>query len=321
MDSIEHRNLKINGINIHIAESGPANGPVILFVHGFPELWYSWRHQIVALAAQGYRAVAPDMRGYGDTDAPEDLRSYSCLHIVGDLVGIMDAVAPDQEKVFVVGHDWGAYMAWMLCLFRPDRVKALVNLSVTFPPRNPKMKIVPTLKAVYGEDYYMCRIQNPGEIEAEFAELGTERVMKEFLTYRHPGPLFFPKGKVFSRSPDNPLVLPDWLSEEDVQYYTNKFEKKGFTGGLNYYRNLDLNWELTAAWTGAKVKVPVKYIVGDQDLTYNSLNNKDYIEKGGFKRDVPFLQEVVIMEGAAHFITQEKPVEITNHISDFFHKF
>ncbi|WCJ23460.1 alpha/beta-Hydrolases superfamily protein [Euphorbia peplus] len=321
MDSIEHRTLKINGINIHLAEIGPSNGPIILFIHGFPELWYSWRHQMVALAAQGYRAVAPDMRGFGDTDAPQDKESYTCLHIVGDLVGIIDAVAPAEQKVFVVGHDWGAYMAWMLCLFRPDRVRALVNLSVSFPARNPKMKITTVLKAVYGEDYYMCRIQNPGEVEAEFAELGTERIIKEFLTYRHPGPLFLPKGQCFSRSPDSPLVLPSWLSEEEVQYFTSKFEKTGFTGGLNYYRNLDLNWELTAPWTGAQVKVPVKFIVGDQDLTYNSLNNKDYIEKGAFKKNVPFLQEVVVMEGVAHFIQQEKPTEISNHISDFFQKF
>ncbi|KAF2310947.1 hypothetical protein P3X46_027844 [Hevea brasiliensis] len=321
MEAIEHRFLDVNGINMHVAEMGPVNGPVILFIHGFPELWYSWRHQIVALASLGYRAVAPDMRGYGDTDAPSDPRSYTVFHIVGDLIGLLDAVAPHQEKVFVVGHDWGAYMAWFLCLFRPDRVKALVNLSVTLPPRNPKMKIIDMIRAVYGDDYYMCRIQEHGDIEAEFAELGTERIVKEFLTYRHPGPLFLPKGKVFSRPAETPLVLPSWLSEEDVQYYTSKFEKKGFAGGLNYYRNLNLNWELTAPWTGAQVKVPVKFVVGDQDLTYNSLGNKDYIEKGGFKRDVPLLQEVVVMEGVAHFLTQEKPEEISKHIYDFFQKF
>ncbi|XP_002516953.3 epoxide hydrolase A [Ricinus communis] len=321
MDAIEHRVIKVNGINMHVAEMGPVNGPVILFIHGFPELWYSWRHQIVALASLGYRAVAPDLRGFGDTDAPPEQRSYTVMHSVGDLIGVLDVVAPLQEKVFVVGHDWGAYMAWFLCLFRPDRVKALVNLSVSFSPRNPHKKIVEMLRAVYGDDYYMCRFQEVGDIEAEFAELGTERVIKEFLTYRYPGPLFLPKGKAFNRSPENPLVLPSWLSEEDAQYYVGKFEEKGFTGGLNLYRNLDLNWELTAPWTGAKVKVPVKFIVGDQDLTYNSLGNKAYIEKGGFKRDVPFLEEVVIMEGVAHFINQEKAEEINKHIYDFFQKF
>ncbi|XP_021595831.1 epoxide hydrolase A isoform X2 [Manihot esculenta] len=232
MEAIEHRFLDVNGINMHVAEIGPTNGPVILFIHGFPELWYSWRHQIVKLASLGYRAVAPDMRGYGDTDAPSDPRSYTAFHIVGDVIGLLDAVAPHQEKVFVVGHDWGAFIAWFLCLFRPDRVKALVNMSVTFAPRNPKKKVIDTMRAAYGDDYYICRFQEYGSIEAEFAELGNERVVKEFLTYTHPGPLFLPKGKVFSRPAEKPLVLPSWLTEQDVQYYTSKFEKKGFTGGI-----------------------------------------------------------------------------------------
>uniref|UniRef100_A0A2P2JSZ7 AB hydrolase-1 domain-containing protein n=1 Tax=Rhizophora mucronata TaxID=61149 RepID=A0A2P2JSZ7_RHIMU len=159
MEAIEHRTVQVNGINMHVAEAGPVDGPVILFVHGFPELWYSWRHQIVALASLGYRTVAPDLRGYGDTDAPEDVTSYTCFHVVGDLIHLLDAVVPGQEKVYVVGHDWGAYMAWKLCLFRPDRVKGLVNTSVCFKPRNPGRRVIDTLRALYGDDYYICRIQ------------------------------------------------------------------------------------------------------------------------------------------------------------------
>jgi pimeloyl-ACP methyl ester carboxylesterase len=155
MEGIEHRTIKVNGINMHVAEKG--QGPVILFLHGFPELWYTWRHQIHALASLGYRAVAPDLRGYGDTDAPADPSSYTYLHVVGDLVALLDAIAADQ--VFVVGHDWGAIIAWYLCLFRPDRVKALVNLSVAFSPRNPQRKPLEALRAVYGDDYYVCRFQ------------------------------------------------------------------------------------------------------------------------------------------------------------------
>ncbi|XP_037491361.1 epoxide hydrolase A-like isoform X2 [Jatropha curcas] len=321
MEAIEHKTVNVNGINMHVAELGPVQGPVILFIHGFPELWYSWRHQILALASQGYRAVAPDLRGYGDTDAPADPQSYTCFHIVGDLIRLLDAVAPQQEKVFVVGHDWGALIAWYLCLFRPDRVKALVNLSVPFFRRNPEMKFVDAFRAAYGDDFYMCRFQEYGDIEAEFAELGTERVIKEFLTYRNPGPFIFPKGKVFSRPAGDPIILPSWLSEEEVQYYTTKFDKRGFTGGVNYYRNLDRNWELTAPWTEAQVKVPSKFIVGDEDLVYRFVGIKDYIEKGGFKRDVPILEEVVVMEGVAHFLNQERPGEINNHIYDFFKKF
>ncbi|XP_061994405.1 uncharacterized protein LOC133712317 [Rosa rugosa] len=319
MEGVEHRTVKVNGINMHVAVKG--QGPVVLLLHGFPELWYSWRHQIQTLASLGYRAIAPDLRGFGDTDAPADSSSYTCFHVVGDLVALLDAVVGDQEKVFVIGHDWGALMAWYLGLFLPDRVKALVNLSVQFFPRNPQMKFVESMKAAYGNDYYICRFQEPGEIEAEFAQIGTARVIREFLTFRHPGPLFLPKGKLFGHPPDAPIPLPSWLSEDDVNYYVSKFEKKGFTGGLNYYRNLDRNWELLAPWTGAQVKVPVKFIVGDQDLVYNSLGAKDFIHNGGFKKYVPFLEEVVVMEGVAHFNNQEKADEISEHIHDFIKKF
>ncbi|KAK9933831.1 hypothetical protein M0R45_021006 [Rubus argutus] len=179
---IEHRSVKVNGINMHVAEKG--QGPVVLFLHGFPQLWYTWRHQIHALASLGYRAVAPDLRGYGDTEAPADPSSYTNFHVVGDIVALLDAVAADQEKVFVVGHDWGANIAWHLCLLRPDRVKALVNLSVAFSPRNPRRKTLEAMRAIYGDDYYICRFQEPGEIEAEFAQIGTARFMKELLTCR-----------------------------------------------------------------------------------------------------------------------------------------
>ncbi|TXG71694.1 hypothetical protein EZV62_000273 [Acer yangbiense] len=291
MEEIRHRTVHVNGIDMHVAEKGEEGAPVILFIHGFPELWYSWRHQIEALSALGYRAVAPDLRGYGDTEAPATAAEYTCLHVVGDLVALLDSVAPDQDKVFVVGHDWGAIIAWYLCQFRPDRVKALVNMSVVFNPRNPKRKPLETLKVFYGPDYYICRFQEPGEIEDEFARFGTETVLKEFYSYRNPGPLFLPKGKGFGHSPDAQITLPSW------------------------------NWELTAPWTGSQIKVPVKFIVGDQDLTYNSPGTKEYINKGGFKSNVPFLQEVVVMEGVAHFLNQEKPDEINKHIYDFFQKF
>ncbi|XP_010269590.1 PREDICTED: bifunctional epoxide hydrolase 2-like [Nelumbo nucifera] len=318
MEGIEHRMVSVNGINMHIAEKG--EGPVVLFIHGFPELWYSWRHQIVALAARGYRAVAPDLRGYGDTDAPPSITSYSVFHIVGDLIALLNILGQDQ--VFVVGHDWGAIIAWYLCLFRPDRVKALVNLSVSFMPRNPAGKTVQRLRAAFGDNYYICRFQEPGEIEAEFAQAGATKIMKYFLTYKKTGPLILPKGSIRGLH-DAPQVdeLPPWLTEEDVNYYATKFEQKGFTGGLNYYRALDLTWEITAPWTNVQVKVPAKFIVGDQDVTYTTPGAKEYIHGGGFKRDVPFLQEVVVMEGVGHFITQERADEISAHIHDFIQKF
>ncbi|GAB4851309.1 hypothetical protein Ancab_030604 [Ancistrocladus abbreviatus] len=313
-DGIQHRTLIINGINMHIAEKG--EGPVVLFIHGFPELWYSWRHQILALSADGYRAVAPDMRGYGDTDAPNESREYTYGHIVGDLVALIDVLGVD--RVFLVGHDWGAMVAWYFCLFRPDRVKALVNLSVAFSPRNPKTAPLNAMRAAYGDDYYICRFQVPGEIEAEIAEAGgAEKALRKFFAYRDPGPLFLPKGEAFKET----VPLPAWLPEEEFAYYLNKFNQTGFTGGLNYYRAINLNWEITAPWTGAQVKVPVKLVVGDLDLSYHMLMAKEYIHSGRMKKDVPFLQEVVILEGVGHFLQQEKADEISKHIYGFIQNF
>ncbi|KAI5424439.1 hypothetical protein KIW84_030577, partial [Lathyrus oleraceus] len=156
MEGIEHRIVEVNGIKMHVAEKGK-EGPVVLFLHGFPELWYSWRHQIAALGSLGYRAVAPDLRGYGDTEAPSSISSYTIFHLVGDIVALIDALG--VEQVFLVAHDWGAIIGWNLCLFRPEKVKAYVCLSVPYLPRNPKIKPVDGMRALFGDDYYVCRFQ------------------------------------------------------------------------------------------------------------------------------------------------------------------
>ncbi|MQM05473.1 hypothetical protein Taro_038279 [Colocasia esculenta] len=316
MEGIEHRSVVVNGIRMHVAEKG--QGPVVLLLHGFPEVWYSWRHQIAGLASRGYRAVAPDLRGYGDTDAPDSVDSYTVFHLVGDLVALIDALG--EDKVFVVGHDWGAVVAWHLCMFTPDRVRALVNLSVPYRPRDPERKPIQTLRALFGDDYYVCRFQEPGAAEAEFSTLGSKLTVRIFMTYRKPGPPIIPKDKGYE-GVNKGDTLPHWLSEEDINYFASNFEKSGFTGGLNYYRVLDLNWELTAPWTGVQIKVPVKFIVGDLDLTYTIPGVQDYIHKGGFKKDVPLLEDVVVMKGVGHFINQEKGPEITDHIYDFIKQF
>lgn len=233
----DHKIVEVNGINMHVVEKG--KGPFVLFIHGFPELWYSWRHQIIFMAKHGYRAVAPDLRGYGDTTGvpKDDPSKFSSLRVVGDLVELLNSIVPEEDKVFVVGHDWGALIAWNLCLLRPDKVKALVNMSVPFSPRNPKRKPIESLKAIYGDDYYIVRFQEPGVMEAEFAKTGTKKVLEKFLTYRNPGPLYLPKGKPFD---DSPVILPSWLSQKEVDYFASKYEQTGFTGGFNYYRALDL---------------------------------------------------------------------------------
>ncbi|KAI3864598.1 hypothetical protein MKX03_017055 [Papaver bracteatum] len=220
MEGNEHKNVLVNGINMHVAEKGNKEHPAILFLHGFPELWYSWRHQILSLSSRGYRCIAPDLIGYGDTDAPTSIQSYSVLHIVGDLVSLINTLGLDQ--VFVVGHDWGALIA-----------------CAAFP-RRAANKPTERLRAAFGDDYYICRFQEPGVAEAEFARSTTANLITKFFAMRTPGPLCVPKEIGFGGSPNKPATLPSWLTEEDVAYYASKFDLKGFTGGLNYYRALDL---------------------------------------------------------------------------------
>ncbi|PHU18445.1 hypothetical protein BC332_14140 [Capsicum chinense] len=245
---------------------------------------------MVYIAERGYRAVAPDLRGYGDTTgAPvNDISKFSICHLVGDIVALLEAIDPNEDKMFVVAHDWGAIIAWHLCLFRPDKVKALVNLSVHFSPRNPHMNWVEWFKALYGEDHYILRFQDV------FASV----VEKSALVWGPHLALSF-SGKGIDAVPDASAALSSWLSEEGLDYFASKFEKTGFTGPVNYYRALPLNWELTAPWTGAQVKVPTKFIVGEFDLVYRIPGAKEYIHNDGFKKDVPLLEEVVVVEDHA----------------------
>lgn len=318
MEQIVHKNVRVNGINMHVAEAGQG-AAAVLFLHGFPELWYSWRHQMVDLAGKGYRAIAPDLRGYGDTDAPPEPSSYTVLHIVGDLVALLDSLG--LEQVFLVAHDWGAIIAWWFCLLRPDRIKALVNTSIIFQPRNPSVKTIQGYREAFGDAFYMCRFQESGKVEEAFASVDTATVITTFLATKNPNPPCIPLVMGLDVLFKGPAVeLPPWLTKEDVDYYAAKFDKTGFTGGLNYYRAMDLSWELTAPWTTAQIKVPVKFVIGDMDLTYSFPGVKEFLG-GGFKKYVPHLEEVVVLEGVGHFLNQEKPHELSQHILDFISKF
>ncbi|EAY92419.1 hypothetical protein OsI_14153 [Oryza sativa Indica Group] len=328
--AVRHRTVEANGISMHVAEAGPGGGtaPAVLFVHGFPELWYSWRHQMGHLAARGYRCVAPDLRGYGGTTAPPEHTSYTIFHLVGDLVALLDAL--ELPQVFVVGHDWGAIVSWNLCLLRPDRVRALVNLSVAFiaeapQPRKP-LRLLPAAR--YGarllclpipvNSSLHCNGQEPG-VEKELASLDLKRFFKLALIVQTTGSSAMSIKKM--RANNREVTLPPWLSEEDISYLASVYAKTGFAGGINYYRCFDLNWELMAPWTGAKVLVPTKFIVGDGDLAYHLPGVKSYIHKGGLKKDVPMLEEVVVIKGAGHFIQQERAEEISDHIYNYIKKF
>jgi pimeloyl-ACP methyl ester carboxylesterase len=240
----------------------------VLLCHGWPESWYSWRHQLTALAAAGYHAVAPDMRGYGQSDKPAEIDKYTVFHLVGDMIGLCDALG--QKQVVIVGHDWGSIVAWTSALVRPDRFRGVVGMSVPFFPRLP-MSPLTMFKAAAGDNFmYILYFQEPGKAEREL-EADTKRTMR-MLLYSASGSMpretwrrNVPKTAGFLDAMNEPEKLPAWLSEADLDFYAGEFARAGFRGGLNWYRNFDRNWELLAPWADAKVTIPSYFVGGLKD--------------------------------------------------------
>ncbi|KAI5075507.1 hypothetical protein GOP47_0009978 [Adiantum capillus-veneris] len=310
MESVRHRTIRTNGIDVHFAELG--SGPPVVFLHGFPEGWYSWRKQMTVFAQAGYHAIAPDLRGYGDTSAPQGVENYSFLHIVGDVIGLLDAL--QLQKAAFVAHDWGAVIGWQLCLFRPDRVIAFAGLSAPYTPRNPAASPLQNLQSTFGEKHYILKFQVPGKVEDQIARMSPEAFFRYVFGTRLTLELNFLEG------PTEKIPLPAWMTEEDLALYVSKFNKNGFTPSLNYYRALELSWELTAPWTGSQVAVPAIFMIGDQDLVNDNPGFAKFIGEGMIAF-VPLLKEVTVFEGAKHFLHLEKPGEVNDHILRFFKTF
>jgi pimeloyl-ACP methyl ester carboxylesterase len=317
---VTHRTVETNGIRMYLAEAG--TGPLVLLCHGFPESWYSWRHQLSALAEAGFRAVAPDMRGYGQTDRPEAIDQYTLLHLVGDMVGLIDALG--VEQAVIAGHDWGAPVAWHAALLRPDRFRGVIGLSVPYRPRGP---VRPTTVMPQTEDavFYQLHFQTPGVAEAEF-EHDVRRFIRATLysisgdtPRREPTAMMVPRqGGLLARWAAefvNPPTLPSWLTEADVDFYTAEFARTGFRGGLNWYRNIDRNWELLAPFAEARVGVPALYIAGDRDPVVAFPGMDRLIPNlGNF---VPQLRRTIMLPGCGHWTQQERAAEVNAAIIDF----
>ena len=312
--SLSH--VRVNGIRMRVAEQGV--GPIVLMLHGFPESWYSWRHQLRAVAAAGYRGVAPDMRGYGETDAPDDIEKYDVLDLCGDVTGLLDHFG--EEKAVLVGHDWGAAVAWYCVLLEPQRFSALVTMSVPWGPRSSSPPL-PQLRQNFGENFfYMLYFQEPGVADAE---LGADPrgLLTRFLASpgaaREPARITDPKtsaGGLIGRI-GAPLDLPSWLSREDLDYYVAQFTRTGFSGGLNYYRNLDRNWELTPQLEGAVIEVPTLFIAGEKDIV---LRGRDAATLEGPMRLVAGdLRGIRLIPDAGHWIQQERADEVNAMLVDF----
>jgi len=322
LTEIVHRTVEANGIAIHLAEAG--SGPVVLLCHGFPESWYSWRHQLKALAEAGYHAVAPDMRGYGQTGQPQDIDQYSLFHLVGDMVGVLDALAAPQAVV--VGHDWGAPVAWHCALLRPDRFRAVAALSVPFLPRG---KRAPTSMMPQSESalFYQLYFQAPGVAEAEFERDPRDTIgrwlysgsgdvpLESDNTMGGQAPGMVPKTGGFLSRTFDPEALPGWLTDADIDFYAAEFTRSGFRGGLNWYRNIDRNWELLAPFTGATVPVPALYIAGDRDVVVKFPRMDQLIPN--LKLFVPNLTRTIMLAGCGHWTQQERPHEVNAALIEF----
>ncbi len=306
---IKHHNVSVNGVRLHLAEQG--EGPLVLLCHGWPELCYSWRHQLPALAAAGYRAVAPDMRGYGRSEAPADVRAYSLLHLVGDMVGLLRALG--AEKAAIVGHDWGAPVAWGSALLRPELFPVVAAMSVPHRARTP-IPPLELLRKAGLDNFYWLYFQTPGIAEAEFERDVTATLRRILYTGSGDAPkdrglgLVLKPGRGFLDNTLDPERLPPWLTEADIATMAEEFRKSGFRGGLNYYRNIDLNWELLAPWQDAVIRQPALFIAGALDAVITGTIGKGAAET--LSTVVPGLKRKLIIDGAGHWIQQERPREV-----------
>jgi pimeloyl-ACP methyl ester carboxylesterase len=318
MPGVTHRIIETNGVRIHVAEQGA--GPLVILCHGFPECWYSWRHQLPALAEAGFRAVAFDMRGYGRSDRPQEVEKYTVLHNVGDVVGLIDAL--DAKQAVIAGHDVGAAVAWQAALLRPDRFRGVIALGPPFQPRAFGGSAPPTTRMPRNENavFYQLFLQTP-EAEAALGRDLRRTFRSQFYSLSGDMP---PSAGVFAAgmvprkgfSLSDPSSLPAWITEPDIDVYVAEFTRSGFRGALNWWRNIDRGWELMAAFNGAAVTVPALYMVGDRDMLV-SVFRQAIAEQS---TAVPKLRPAIMLPGCGHWTQQERASEVNAAMIDFLRR-
>ncbi len=313
--SSTERLVDTNGVQLRVTEAGERGAPVVILAHGFPELAYSWRHQIPALAEAGYHVLAPDQRGYGGSSCPDAVEAYDIHQLTADLVGLLDDVG--AERAVWIGHDWGAAVVWNAPLLHPDRVAAVAALSV---PPMPRSHVAPTKawRKIFGENFfYILYFQEPGVADAELNG-DPDRVIRRMMGGLHtsggndallrmaaPGPEGF-----IDRLPE-PGGPPDWISRDELDHYIGEFSRTGFTGGLNWYRNFDRNWETTPQLADAKIPVPCLFIggTGDPVLSFTRADRASEVISGPYRE--------LMIEGAGHWLQQERPEEVNAALLEF----
>ncbi|WP_414449720.1 alpha/beta fold hydrolase [Burkholderia sp. 22PA0099] len=322
MLEMDARRIRTNGIDMHIVQQG--DGPMILLCHGFPETSHAWRHQLAPLARAGFRAVAPDLRGYGLTDSPDAVDAFDIRHLVADMVGVLDAL--DVPQAIIVGSDWGATVAWQAAATRPDRFRGVVALGVPMmaPPPVPPTQIFPqTADALL----YALYFQPEGPAEAELERDPRQSLLKILYwasgdagprdagqTTPNPFAMVSRTQGMLAALP-MPSALPAWLDEADLEAYVQAFARSGWRGGLNYYRNLDANWALERQYDDPQVKVPALFLAGERDPGLSIPGMRDII--AGMPSLVPRLQASRIIPGCGHWVSQERPEALSAAIIEF----
>ncbi|MCY1287544.1 Epoxide hydrolase A [compost metagenome] len=307
---MDHQLLAVNGIDLSLYSAGPANGRPVWLLHGFPECWHSWRGQIAPLVAAGYRVLVPEMRGYGQSSAPAEPEAYALLTLCADIQRAMDALG--QTEACVVGHDWGAPVAWHLGLLEPERVKALATMSVPFGgrPKRPATEIMREANA--GRFNYILYFQEPGVAEAEL-DADIARSLRLILLGGQ-GEAFLqdkPEGAGLLDGLADPQGFPAWCGADDFAHYCQALAR-GFRGPLNWYRNFERNWQQTEPLAGRKIEQPTLFLLGDRDPVGK-------LEAYTVKRMtelVPDLEQHVLA-GCGHWIQNERTDEVNGLLLDF----
>ncbi len=289
--------VAVNGVELEVADHGPADGPVVVMLHGFPELGYSWRHQIAPLAAAGHRLLVPDLRGFGGSDAPEPAEAYAVTELARDVLGLIDHAGAEQATL--VGHDWGADVAWKTAWMHPERVRAVAGLSVPFVPRAPAPP-VGLMRAQLGDGFYIVYFQEPGVAEAAL-ERDVRRTLATPRTW---------DAAWAAEVGDEPPV-PAFMTDDELAVYVEAFERTGFRGGLNLYRNIDRNWELTAPYADRLIEQPALFLMGERDPV------RRFMPAAAMDGWVTDLRREVVVPGAGHWVTQDAPQAVNAALLDW----
>jgi pimeloyl-ACP methyl ester carboxylesterase len=311
--------IKTNGITLRTVVKG--KGPLVILVHGFPESWYSWRHQIDPIAEAGFKVCAVDVRGYGGSDKPPLVEDYAMEKIIGDVVGLVDALG-GGEKAILIGHDWGAPIVWNSALIRPDKIRAVAGLSVPHLNVGP-MSLIDLVNELFTKNgifFYQVYFQKEGIAEAEL-EADIRNALRR-LYYAGSGDA--PEDTWSATKPVNakmldglvdPEVFPAWMTPEDLDYFVGEFERSGLRGPINRYRNNDRDFVYLSQFKERKIEQPAFFIGGSRDMVLTMIPGLDLLAQ--MRVDVPNLYGSVVLEGCGHWIQQERPEEVTRLLLDW----